>query len=136
MSYSEGGTTSSSGTKIWFRIGQGIPPSPPPVVIPPRPPGRHLPPPPKIRPSSSSESSSSSEATSCQPSRPSQGVTVTYVANDIVCTISVILDSIARAIIEFAPYLVSFVATFSILGHTYNAVEDVVLRFFGRYFRI
>jgi len=67
---------------------------------------------------------------------PSQGVTVTSVVNDIVNAVSVILDSIARAIAEFAPYLISFIAAFSVLGRTYNAVRGVVLRFFGRYFRI
>jgi len=67
---------------------------------------------------------------------PSQGVTVTSVVNDIVYAISVILDSIARAIVEFAPYLISFIVAFSVLGHTYNAVRGVVLRFFGRYFWI
>jgi len=67
---------------------------------------------------------------------PSQGVTVTSVVNDIVYAISVILDTIAQAIAELAPYLISFIAAFSVLGRTYNAVRGVVLRFFGRYFRI
>jgi len=67
---------------------------------------------------------------------PSQGVTVTSVVNDTVYEISVILDTIARAIAELAPYLISFIAAFSVLGRTYNAVRGIVLRFFGRYFRI
>lgn len=67
---------------------------------------------------------------------PSQGVTVTSVVNDIVYTISVILGSMAQAIAELAPYLISFIAAFSVMGRTYNAVRGVVLRFFGRYFRI
>ena len=67
---------------------------------------------------------------------PSQGVTVTSVVNDIVYAISVILDSIARAIIELAPYLISFIVAFSVMGRTYNALRDVISRFFGRYFRI
>jgi len=67
---------------------------------------------------------------------PSQGVTVTYVVNDIVYAISVILDSMARAIIELAPYLISFIVAFSVLDRTYNAIRGVVLRFFGRYFQI
>jgi len=67
---------------------------------------------------------------------PSQGVTVTSVVNDIVYAISVILDNIAQAIAELAPYLISFIAAFSVLGRTYNVVRGIVLRFFGRYFRI
>ena len=86
-------------------------------------------------PLSSSTTSTTTTAASPSPS-PSQGVTVTSVANDIVYAISVILDSIARAIVELVPYLISFIAAFSMMGRTYNAVRGVVLRFFGRYFRI
>ena len=67
---------------------------------------------------------------------PSQDVTVTSVVNDIVYAISVVLDDIAQAIAELAPYLISFIAAFSVMGRTYNAVRGVILRFFGRYFRI
>jgi hypothetical protein len=67
---------------------------------------------------------------------PSQGVTVTSVVNDIVYAISVVFDDIAQAIAELAPYLISFIAAFSVVVHTYNAVRGVVMRFFGRYFRI
>ena len=67
---------------------------------------------------------------------PSQGVTVTSVVSDIVYAISVILDTIAQAIAELAPYLISFIVAFSVMGRTYNAVRGVVMRFFGRYFRI
>jgi len=79
--------------------------------------------------------SPSAAAASPSPS-PSQGVTVTSVVNDIVYAISVIFDSIAQAIAELAPYLISFLAAFSVMGRTYNAVRSVILRFFGRYFRI
>jgi len=67
---------------------------------------------------------------------PSQGVTVTSVVNDIVNAVSVIFDSIARAIAEFAPYLIAFPSALFIVSRTYNAVRDVILQFFGRYFRI
>jgi len=69
-------------------------------------------------------------------SSPSQGVTVTSVVNDIVNAVSVIFDSIARAIAEFAPYLIAFPSALFIVSRTYNAVRGIVLRFFGRYFRI
>jgi len=83
-----------------------------------------------------SDTASDSITVTLTAASPSQGVTVTSVVNDIVYAISVILDSIARAIAEFAPYLISFIVAFSVLGRTYSAVEGVVLRFFGRYFRI
>jgi hypothetical protein len=67
---------------------------------------------------------------------PSQGVTVTSVVNDIIYAISVILDSIAHAIAEFAPYLIAFPSAVFVLSHAYNAVRDVIERYFGRYFRI
>ena len=82
-----------------------------------------------------SPTTTTTAAASPSPS-PSQGVTVTSVVNDIVYAISVIFDTIAEAITELAPYLISFLAAFSVMGHTYNAVRDVILRFFGRYFRI
>ena len=83
-----------------------------------------------------SDVASDSVAVTLTAASPSQGVTVTSVANGIVYAISVILDTIARAIVEFAPYLIFFIVAFSVLGRTYNAVRGVVLRFFGRYFRI
>jgi hypothetical protein len=83
-----------------------------------------------------SDQASDSVAVTLTVASPSQGVTVTSVVNDIVNAVSVIFDSIARAIAEFAPYLISFIVAFSVLGHTYNAVRGVVLGFFGRYFRI
>jgi len=83
-----------------------------------------------------SDQASDSVAVTLTAASPSQGVTVTSVVNDIVYAISVILDTIARAIAELAPYLISFIAAFSVLGRTYNAVRGIVLRFFGRYFRI
>jgi len=75
-------------------------------------------------------------ATASPSSSPSQGVTVTSVVNDIIYAISVIFDSIAQAITELAPYLISFLVAFSVLGHTYSTVGGVIWRFFGRYFRI
>jgi len=86
-------------------------------------------------PPSPSTTTTTTTVASPSPS-PSQGVTVTSVVNDIVYAISVIFDSIAQAIAELAPYLISFLAAFSVMGRTYNAVRGVVLRFFGRYFRI
>jgi hypothetical protein len=67
---------------------------------------------------------------------PSQGVTVTSVINDIIYAISVILDAVDQAIRELAPYLISFLAAFTVLSRTYNAVRGVVRRYFGRYLRI
>ena len=67
---------------------------------------------------------------------PSQGITITSVANDIVYAILVVLDSIAQAITKLAPYLMSFIVTFSALRYAYNVSTPVVRRFFGRYFRI
>jgi len=67
---------------------------------------------------------------------PSQGVTVTSVVNDIIYAISVILDTIDQAIRELVPYLISFLAAFSVLSRTYNAIRGVVRRYFGRYLRI
>ena len=86
-------------------------------------------------PPSPSTTTTATIAASLSPS-PSQGVTVTSVVNDIVYAISVIFDSIAQAIVELAPYLISFLVAFSVMDRTYNAVRGVVLRFFGRYFRI
>ena len=83
-----------------------------------------------------SDVASDSVAVTLTAASPSRGVTVTSVVNDIVYAISVILDSIARAIAELAPYLIFFIAAFSVLRHTYNATRGVVWRFFGRYFRI
>jgi hypothetical protein len=83
-----------------------------------------------------SDQASDSVAVTLTAVSPSQGVTVTSVVNDIINAVSVILDTIARAIAEFAPYLIFFIVAFSVLGRTYNAVRGVVLRFFGRYFRI
>jgi len=82
------------------------------------------------------DTSSDSITVTIAAASPSQGVTVTSVVNDIVYAISVILDTIAQAIAELAPYLISFIVAFSVLGRTYNAVRGVVLRFFERYFRI
>ena len=67
---------------------------------------------------------------------PSQGITITSVVNDVVYAISVILDAIDQAIRELAPYLISFLAAFTVLSRTYNAVRGVVRRYFGRYLRI
>jgi hypothetical protein len=67
---------------------------------------------------------------------PSRGITITSVVNDVIYAISVILDSIAHAIAELAPYLISFLAAFSVLSRTYNAVRGVVRLYFGRYLRI
>ena len=152
MSYLVGSTTKSSGITITisgsyssaypsssFHISSPSTATPSLLSLPPSSPSSvaisSLPPPPNTSPPPKA-SSSSSGATSCPPSGPSQGVTVTYVVNDIVCTISVLLDNMASAVTKLAPYLVSFLAAFSILCHTYNAVEGVVLRFFGGYFRI
>ena len=69
-------------------------------------------------------------------SSPFQGVTVTSVVNDIVYAISVIFDSIALAIAELAPYLISFPSVFFVLRRTYNVTRGVIRLFFGRYFRV
>ena len=71
-----------------------------------------------------------------QTSSPSQGVTVTSVVNDIIYAVSVVLDSIARAIIEFAPFLIAFPSAVFIVGRAYNAVRGVIGLYFGRYFRV
>ena len=67
---------------------------------------------------------------------PSPGVTVTSVVNDVVYAISVVLDSIARTIAEFAPYLIAFPSAVFMVSRAYNAVRGVVRRYLGRYFRI
>jgi len=69
-------------------------------------------------------------------SSPSQGVTVTSVVNNIVYAVSVVFDSIARAIIEFAPFLIAFPSAVFIVGRAYNAVRGVIGLYFGRYFRV
>ena len=57
----------------------------------------------------------------------SPATTVNTVLSDVVNAMLSLFDALAQAIAELAPYLISFIAAFSVMGRTYNAVRGVIL---------